>query len=79
MVDHLLVGHNDAFPATLQENMTRMLMITDAQDIIKKHQPQIITSLKDPDIRLILFSLYQYELMVVNRGSRLCWSNLQFV
>ncbi|KAG2247495.1 hypothetical protein Bca52824_087123 [Brassica carinata] len=34
------------------ENMTRMLMITDAQDIIKKHQPQIITSLKDPDISI---------------------------
>ncbi|EFH48933.1 hypothetical protein ARALYDRAFT_352355 [Arabidopsis lyrata subsp. lyrata] len=28
------------------ENMTRMLMVTDVQDIIKKHQSQIITSLK---------------------------------
>ena len=36
----------------LQENMTRMLMVTDCQDIIKRHQAQIITSLKDPDIRL---------------------------
>lgn len=45
---------------TLQENMTRMMMITDAQDIIKKHQPQIITSLKDPDIRLVYNILYQY-------------------
>nr|GMC60985.1 AP-2 complex subunit alpha-2 [Ipomoea batatas] len=35
------------------ENMTRMLMVTDVQDIIKRHQPQIITSLKDPDIRLV--------------------------
>lgn len=35
-----------------QENMTRMLMVTDVQDIIKRHQAQIITSLKDPDIRL---------------------------
>ncbi|XP_019084751.1 PREDICTED: AP-2 complex subunit alpha-1-like isoform X1 [Camelina sativa] len=34
------------------ENMTRMLMITDVQDIIKKHQSQIITSLKDPDISI---------------------------
>lgn len=31
--------------------MTRMLMVTDVQDIIKRHQAQIITSLKDPDIR----------------------------
>lgn len=35
----------------MQENMTRMLLVTDVQDIIKKHQAQIITSLKDPDIR----------------------------
>nr|GMD16006.1 AP-2 complex subunit alpha-1-like [Ipomoea batatas] len=34
------------------ENMTRMLMVTDVQDIIKRHQPQIITSLKDPDISI---------------------------
>ena len=34
-----------------QENMTRMLLVTDVQDIIKRHQAQIITSLKDPDIR----------------------------
>ncbi|CAI0398116.1 unnamed protein product [Linum tenue] len=34
------------------ENMTRMLMVTDVQDIIKKHQAQIITSLKDPDISI---------------------------
>lgn len=34
-----------------QENMARMLMVTDMQDIIKRHQAQIITSLKDPDIR----------------------------
>uniref|UniRef100_A0A2P2MSV8 Uncharacterized protein MANES_04G010400 n=1 Tax=Rhizophora mucronata TaxID=61149 RepID=A0A2P2MSV8_RHIMU len=32
--------------------MTRMLMVTDVQDNIKRHQAQIITSLKDPDIRL---------------------------
>jgi len=41
------------FLTKLQENMTRMLMVTDVQDIIKKHQSQIITSLKDPDIRLV--------------------------
>ncbi|KAI3461338.1 hypothetical protein Pfo_018001 [Paulownia fortunei] len=34
------------------ENMTRMLMVTDMQDIIKRHQAQIITSLKDPDISI---------------------------
>lgn len=38
----------------MQENMTRMLMVTDVQEIIKRHQAQIITSLKDPDIRLNL-------------------------
>lgn len=38
----------------MQENMTRMLLVTDVQDIIKKHQAQIITSLKDPDIRYFL-------------------------
>jgi len=31
-----------------------MLMVTDVHDIIKRHQAQIITSLKDPDIRLNL-------------------------
>ncbi|ONL92843.1 AP-2 complex subunit alpha-2 [Zea mays] len=34
------------------ENMTRMLLVTDVQDIIKRHQAQIITSLKDPDISI---------------------------
>ncbi|GMH12652.1 hypothetical protein Nepgr_014493 [Nepenthes gracilis] len=34
------------------ENMARMLMVTDMQDIIKRHQAQIITSLKDPDISI---------------------------
>ncbi|KAL8480928.1 hypothetical protein ACS0TY_027446 [Phlomoides rotata] len=34
------------------ENMTRMLMVTEVQDIIKRHQAQIITSLKDPDISI---------------------------
>ncbi|KAJ9178004.1 hypothetical protein P3X46_009924 [Hevea brasiliensis] len=34
------------------ENMTRMLMVTDVQDSIKRHQAQIITSLKDPDISI---------------------------
>jgi hypothetical protein len=37
--------------SSLQENMARMLLVTDVQDIIKRHQAQIITSLKDPDIR----------------------------
>ncbi|KAJ9188744.1 hypothetical protein P3X46_000111 [Hevea brasiliensis] len=34
------------------ENMTRMLMVAEVQDIIKRHQAQIITSLKDPDISI---------------------------
>ncbi|CAM0870971.1 unnamed protein product [Alopecurus aequalis] len=34
------------------ENMSRMLLVTDVQDIIKRHQAQIITSLKDPDISI---------------------------
>ncbi|KAH9321816.1 hypothetical protein KI387_016455, partial [Taxus chinensis] len=34
------------------ENMTRMLMVADVQDSIKRHQAQIITSLKDPDISI---------------------------
>ncbi|TVU48647.1 hypothetical protein EJB05_08288 [Eragrostis curvula] len=34
------------------ENMARMLLVTDVQDIIKRHQAQIITSLKDPDISI---------------------------
>ncbi|KMZ67831.1 putative AP-2 complex subunit alpha [Zostera marina] len=34
------------------ENMTRMLLVTDVQDIIKRHQSQIIISLKDPDISI---------------------------
>ena len=35
----------------VQENMSRMLLVTDVQDIIRRHQAQIVTSLKDPDIR----------------------------
>lgn len=41
--------------------MTRMLMVTDVQDIIKRHQAQIITSLKDPDIRLNFSFFYPFE------------------
>ncbi|KAF5931089.1 hypothetical protein HYC85_031962 [Camellia sinensis] len=39
------------------ENMTRMLLVTDVQDIIKRHQSQIITSLKDPDISTADFAM----------------------
>ncbi|CAL5362635.1 unnamed protein product [Camellia sinensis] len=35
------------------ENMTQMLMVSDVQDIIKRHQSQTIASLKDLDIRLV--------------------------
>ncbi len=41
------------FHLSSQENMSRMLLVTDVQDIIKRHQAQIITSLKDPDIRYL--------------------------
>ncbi|EFJ34224.1 hypothetical protein SELMODRAFT_230624 [Selaginella moellendorffii] len=34
------------------ENMTRMLMVSDVQESIKRHQVQIITSLRDPDISI---------------------------
>ncbi|CAA7394896.1 unnamed protein product [Spirodela intermedia] len=34
------------------ENMSRMLLVIDVQDIIKRHQAQIVTSLKDPDISI---------------------------
>ncbi|XP_078429470.1 AP-2 complex subunit alpha-1-like [Wolffia australiana] len=34
------------------ENMSRMLLVADVQDIIKRHQVQIVTSLKDPDISI---------------------------
>ncbi|XP_039034276.1 AP-2 complex subunit alpha-2-like [Hibiscus syriacus] len=34
------------------ENMSRMLIVADVQEIIKRHQAQIITSLKDPDISI---------------------------
>ncbi|KAE8660368.1 AP-2 complex subunit alpha-2 [Hibiscus syriacus] len=40
------------------ENMTRMLIVADVQEIIKRYQAQIITSLKDPDIRRALDLLY---------------------
>ncbi|GKC78129.1 AP-2 complex subunit alpha-1-like protein [Tanacetum coccineum] len=39
------------------KNMTRMLMITDVHEIIKRHQAQIITSLEDPDISIRRHSL----------------------
>ncbi|PWA87245.1 AP-2 complex subunit alpha-1 [Artemisia annua] len=40
------------------ENMIRMLMVTDVYEIIKRHQAQIITSLKDPDISsLVLYGM----------------------
>jgi AP-2 complex subunit alpha len=53
-----MIEHYNFFVALLQENMSRMLMVTDVQDIIKRHQAQIITSLKDPDIRLTLSVLH---------------------
>jgi AP-2 complex subunit alpha len=40
-----------------------MLMVTDVQDIIKRHQAQIITSLKDPDIRLTLSVLHFMKIL----------------
>eukprot|EP00271_Cylindrocystis_brebissonii_P023186 TRINITY_DN9462_c0_g1_i2.p1 TRINITY_DN9462_c0_g1~~TRINITY_DN9462_c0_g1_i2.p1 ORF type:complete len:1084 (+),score=251.00 TRINITY_DN9462_c0_g1_i2:248-3499(+) len=34
------------------ENMARMLLVADVQESIRKHQPQIVASLKDPDISI---------------------------
>jgi AP-2 complex subunit alpha len=34
------------------ENMTRMLLVADVNESIKKHQAHIISSLKDPDISI---------------------------
>ncbi|RVW54314.1 AP-2 complex subunit alpha-2 [Vitis vinifera] len=52
------------------ENMTRMLMVSDVQDIIKRHQAQIITSLKDPDIRLNLSALYCFVYLLTFQSCR---------
>ncbi|CAL5412492.1 unnamed protein product [Camellia sinensis] len=41
---------------------TRMLMVSDVQDIIKRHQSQIITSLKDPDISMFKRSISETAL-----------------
>lgn len=76
---HCLISSSLFF---MQENMTRMLMVTDVQDIIKRHQAQIITSLKDPDIRLIwslCVFLITYSLLLFHSRSTLskmcCWNN----
>lgn len=53
----------------VQENMTRMLMVTDVQDIIKRHQAQIITSLKDPDIRLHVSSYVLTMLIIYGKSN----------
>jgi AP-2 complex subunit alpha len=58
-----VIEHCNFFVALLQENMSRMLMVTDVQDIIKRHQAQIITSLKDPDIRLTLSVLHFMKIL----------------
>ncbi|CAA6658620.1 unnamed protein product [Spirodela intermedia] len=49
-----LVMHLDAEKEMMSqcENMSRMLLVIDVQDIIKRHQAQIVTSLKDPDISI---------------------------
>ncbi|CAL5346319.1 unnamed protein product [Camellia sinensis] len=41
---------------------TRMLMVSDVQDIIKRHQSQIISSLKDPDISMFKRSISETAL-----------------
>ncbi|OMO91005.1 hypothetical protein COLO4_18716 [Corchorus olitorius] len=55
----LLLGKIIAFPEPEPnirylglKNMTRMLTVTDVQDNIKRHQAQIISSLKVPNIRI---------------------------
>nr|KAJ0227170.1 hypothetical protein LSAT_V11C100009900 [Lactuca sativa] len=51
-VDRLRINASHVSEPDNKENMTRMMMVTDVQDIIKRHQDQIITSLKDPDISM---------------------------
>jgi hypothetical protein len=58
--------------------MTRMLLVVDVQDTIKKHQAQIITSLKDPDIRygFQVFSIAHMSPSHCTFGSLHCWEAL---
>lgn len=62
------------------ENMTRMLLVTDVQESIKRHQAQIITSLKDPDISIRRRSLdLLYGMCDVSNAKEIVEELLQYL
>jgi AP-2 complex subunit alpha len=62
------------------ENMTRMLLVVDVHDTIKKHQVQIITSLKDPDISIRRRSLdLLYGMCDVSNAKEIVEELLQYL
>ncbi len=58
----------------LQENMTRMLLVADVNESIKKHQAHIISSLKDPDIRYISLGPANKVFERTEEGMRQSWN-----
>ncbi|KAI3504089.1 hypothetical protein L1887_32633 [Cichorium endivia] len=56
-------GHKKDLPKLSIENMTRMLMVRDVHEIIKRHQAQISISLKHPDISIRRRSLHLLYVM----------------
>ncbi len=58
----------------LQENMTRMLLVADVNESIKKHQAHIISSLKDPDIRYISLGPTNEVFEMTEEGMKLSWN-----
>lgn len=62
------------------ENMTRMLLVADVADSIKKHQSQIIVSLKDPDISIRRRSLdLLYGMCDVSNAKEIVEELLQYL
>jgi AP-2 complex subunit alpha len=56
------------------ENMTRMLLVADVNESIKKHQAHIISSLKDPDIRYISLGPANKVFERTEEGMRESWN-----
>jgi AP-2 complex subunit alpha len=56
------------------ENMTRMLLVADVNESIKKHQAHIISSLKDPDIRYISLGPTNEVFEMTEEGMKLSWN-----
>ncbi|KAG0627347.1 hypothetical protein M758_2G193500 [Ceratodon purpureus] len=62
------------------ENMTRMLLVADVAESIKKHQSQIIISLKDPDISIRRRSLdLLYGMCDVSNAKEIVEELLQYL